>query len=53
MSSVDGVDHTNNVEKVIWDNVPGTTATVIVHANAFTIPTSEQTFAVAWDIRSL
>ncbi|KAF2216904.1 hypothetical protein CERZMDRAFT_64299 [Cercospora zeae-maydis SCOH1-5] len=41
-------DTTNNVEKVIWDNVTGPTAVIIVKAQAFAITSLEQTFAVAW-----
>jgi len=44
---------TDNVEKVIWDDVLGTTVTIVVQANAFTKTISEQAFAVAWNIRAL
>lgn len=43
----------DNVEKVIWGNVPGTTAVIIVREAGFTKLNSEQSFAVAWDISAL
>ena len=43
----------DNVEKIIWDDVPATTVTIVVRAGPFTIPESEQAFAVAWNIRTL
>lgn len=43
----------DNVEKIIWDNVPGTTAVIIVREAGFTQLNSEQSFAVAWDISEL
>ena len=43
----------DNVEKLIWDDVLGTTVTIVVQAYAFTKPDSEQAFAVAWNIRAL
>jgi hypothetical protein len=43
----------DNVEKVIWENVPGTTAVIIVREGGFTKLNSEQSFAVAWDISAL
>ncbi|KAM0541559.1 hypothetical protein ACHAO7_010451 [Fusarium culmorum] len=48
-----GYDHTNNVEKIIWENVPGETFKIVVSIwNNIDVkaPTS---FAVAWDIRPL
>ncbi|KPM43300.1 hypothetical protein AK830_g3275 [Neonectria ditissima] len=53
MGSDEGFDHTNNVEKVIWDDVPGATAVIVVRVAGFTKPGSEQSFAVAWDIEVL
>ncbi|OAL51015.1 subtilisin-like protein [Pyrenochaeta sp. DS3sAY3a] len=46
-------DAENNVEKIIWDDVPGPTAVIIVKAQAFSITSVDQTFAVAWDLQSL
>lgn len=44
----------DNVEKVIWDvESIGSTVTIIVQANKFTMPNTEQAFAVAWHIQSL
>lgn len=43
----------DNVEKVIWDNVPGTTAVITVRGGGFTKLNSEQSFVVAWDISAL
>ena len=43
----------DNVEKVIWDDVPGPTATIVVQANGFTKPDTKQAFAVAWSVRNL
>lgn len=47
----DAFDRMNNVEKVLWDNVPGPTFRVVVEvANNWNahVPAS---FAVAWDLR--
>ncbi|MCJ1282094.1 hypothetical protein MMC26_001417 [Xylographa opegraphella] len=52
MGDDQGYDHINNVEKVIWDDVPAPTATIIVQAYAFTKPDSEQAFAVAWTVQA-
>ena len=43
----------DNVEKVIWDDVPGPTATIVVQANGFTQLDKKQAFAVAWRVRNL
>ena len=43
----------DNVEKIIWDDVLGTTLTIVVQAFGFTNTASEQAFAVAWNIRAL
>lgn len=43
----------DNVEKIIWDDVLGTTLTIVVQAFGFTNSASEQAFAVAWNIRAL
>ncbi|KAJ4209542.1 hypothetical protein NW759_013398 [Fusarium solani] len=53
MGTDQGFDKINNVEKVIWENVPGTTAVIIVREGGFTKLNSEQSFAVAWDISAL
>lgn len=43
----------DNVEKVIWDNVSSETITINVVATGFAEPDpDEQSFAVAWDLRS-
>ncbi|KAI1323312.1 subtilisin-like protein [Xylariaceae sp. FL0255] len=46
-------DTVNNVEKVIWEDVPGSTITIIAQANSFTKTDVDQSFAVAWDFRAL
>ncbi|RSL44902.1 hypothetical protein CEP53_011011 [Fusarium sp. AF-6] len=47
MGTDQGFDKTsNNVEKIISDNVPGTTAVIVVREAGFTKPNSEQSFAV-------
>lgn len=43
----------DTVEKIIWDDVPGPTAVIIVKAQAFAMTAVEQTFAVAWDLQSI
>ena len=43
----------DTVEKIIWDDVPGPTAVIVVKAQAFTKEWKEQTFAVAWDLQSI
>ncbi|KAI4961597.1 hypothetical protein J4E86_000626 [Alternaria arbusti] len=43
----------DTVEKIIWDDVPGSTAVIVVKAQAFTKEWKEQTFAVAWDLQSI
>ncbi|CAN9093804.1 unnamed protein product [Alternaria sp. RS040] len=48
-----GFDCENTVEKIIWDDVPGPTAVIIVKAQAFAMTSVEQTFAVAWDLQSI
>ncbi|KAI9893411.1 MAG: hypothetical protein M1814_006708 [Vezdaea aestivalis] len=45
-----GFDQTNNVERVIWDNIPSGAVKVIVQASAFTKPQSEQPFSVVWKV---
>jgi hypothetical protein len=44
---------TDTVEKIIWDDVPGPTAVIVVKAQAFAKTSMEQTFAVAWDLQSI
>ncbi|GKT42870.1 serine racemase [Colletotrichum spaethianum] len=46
-------DHINNVEKVIWDNVPGASFKIVVRVSNNVKPESRATFAVAWDIRAM
>ncbi|KAL9575359.1 hypothetical protein ACKAV7_000157 [Fusarium commune] len=46
MGKGDGFDHTNNVEKVIWDNVPGSTFKVTVKVYNNTKPRETAPFAV-------
>ncbi|KAJ3533474.1 hypothetical protein NM208_g7968 [Fusarium decemcellulare] len=46
-------DHTNNVEKVIWENVPGKTFKIVVSVYSNLKPKDPAAFAVAWDIRPL
>ncbi|KAF7563161.1 hypothetical protein G7046_g954 [Stylonectria norvegica] len=53
MGSDQGFDHTNNVEKIIWDDVPGETAIIVVRVAGFTKTDSEQSFAVAWFAEAL
>ncbi|KAI8245735.1 hypothetical protein K4K55_000944 [Colletotrichum sp. SAR 10_96] len=48
-----GFDHINNVEKIIWDNVPGETFKIIVRIFNNLKPELMAAFAVAWDIRPL
>jgi hypothetical protein len=43
----------DNVEKIIWDDVPDTTITIVTQAYAYTKLDLEQAFALAWDIRAL
>ena len=43
----------DNVEKIISDNIPPTSVTIVVQAHAFTKPDSEQAFAVACYIQAL
>lgn len=38
----------DHVEKIIWDDVPGSSVTVVVQAYGFTKIQSEQVIAVAW-----
>lgn len=42
----------DNVERVIWDDVLGTSVTIVVQAYAFTKQDAEQAFAVAWNIQA-
>ncbi|KAK1518651.1 uncharacterized protein CCOS01_11471 [Colletotrichum costaricense] len=44
---------TDNVEKIIWENVPGKTFKVVVSINNNLKPKDPAAFAVAWDIRPL
>ncbi|KAF5673256.1 peptidase S8 subtilisin kexin sedolisin [Fusarium denticulatum] len=53
MGKGDGFDHTNNVEKVIWDNVPGSTFKVVVKVHNITRPRDPAPFAVSWYIPTL
>ncbi|KAK1471764.1 hypothetical protein CTAM01_16468 [Colletotrichum tamarilloi] len=53
MGKSSGLDHTNNVEKIIWENVPGKTFKVVVSINNNLKPKDPAAFAVAWDIRPL
>ncbi|KAK1625217.1 hypothetical protein BDP81DRAFT_409519 [Colletotrichum phormii] len=46
-------DHINNVEKVIWDIIPGKTSKVVVRIFRNVKPELAATFAVAWDIRAM
>ncbi|KAF5659130.1 kp-43 peptidase [Fusarium heterosporum] len=46
-------DHTNNVEKIIWDNVPGTSLRIVVRIFNNVNPEQKSPFAVAWDIRTM
>ena len=43
----------DNVEKVIWDDVPGPTATIVVQANGFTQLGKKQEFALARSVRNM
>lgn len=43
----------DTVEKIIWNDVPGPTAVIVVKAQAFAKELKEQTFAVAWDLQSM
>ena len=43
----------DNVEKIIWDNIPPTNVTIVVQASGFTKLDSVQAFAVAWKIQAL
>lgn len=43
----------DNVERIIWNDVPGTTVTIVVQAYGFTKSAPEQAFAVAWNIRAM
>ena len=42
----------DNVERIIWDNIPPTNVRIIVQASGFTKPDSEQAFAAAWNIQA-
>ncbi|KAF4445214.1 Peptidase S8 S53 subtilisin kexin sedolisin [Fusarium acutatum] len=53
MGKGDGFDHTNNVEKVIWNNVPGSTFKVVVKVYNITKPRDTAPFAVSWYIPTL
>jgi hypothetical protein len=44
---------TENVEKVIWDNVLGPIFRIMAQASAFTKTTHHQPFVVVWDIWAL
>ncbi|KXJ85350.1 peptidase S8/S53 domain-containing protein, partial [Microdochium bolleyi] len=44
-------DNINNVEKVLWDNVPGSTFRVVVQVHNNFRPRVPASFAVAWDLR--
>ncbi|KAJ4250575.1 hypothetical protein NW762_011834 [Fusarium torreyae] len=48
-----GFDHTNNVEKVVWENVPGDTFKIVVSIFNNVDVKAAASFAVAWDIRPL
>ena len=43
----------DNVEKVIWDNVPGSVFRNVFHIFNNANPESRAAFAVAWDIRAM
>ncbi|KAH7363274.1 peptidase S8/S53 domain-containing protein [Plectosphaerella cucumerina] len=47
----DAFDGKNNVEKVLWDNVPGPTFKVVVEVANNWKPHLPASFAVAWDLR--
>ncbi|KAH7036044.1 peptidase S8/S53 domain-containing protein [Microdochium trichocladiopsis] len=49
----DGFDNINNVEKVLWDNLPGPTFKVIVEIANNWEPHLPASFAVAWDLREM
>ncbi|KAF4965853.1 hypothetical protein FSARC_6373 [Fusarium sarcochroum] len=53
MGKASGFDHTNNVEKVIWENVPGDTFKIVVSIFNNVDVKAATSFAVAWDIRPL
>ncbi|EKJ71011.1 hypothetical protein FPSE_08796 [Fusarium pseudograminearum CS3096] len=48
-----GYDHTNNVEKIIWENVPGETFKFVVSIWNNVDVEAPTSFAVAWGIRPL
>ncbi|KAF4551907.1 Hypothetical protein D9617_12g037970 [Elsinoe fawcettii] len=49
----DTFDNINNVEKVLWDNVPGPTFKVIIEIVNNWDPHSPASFAAAWDLRAM
>ncbi|KAJ1324699.1 serine protease AprX [Microdochium nivale] len=46
-------DNLNNVEKVLWDNVPGSTFKVVVRVENNWKPRLPASFAVTWDLRAM
>ncbi|RKL18945.1 hypothetical protein BFJ70_g14159 [Fusarium oxysporum] len=53
MGKSSGFDSTNNVEKIIWENVPGRTFKIVVSIFNNLKPKDPAAFAVAWDLRCL
>ncbi|KAH6684817.1 peptidase S8/S53 domain-containing protein, partial [Plectosphaerella plurivora] len=47
----DGFDTANNIEKVLWDNLPGPSFKVVVKVDNNWKPHEPASFAVAWDLR--
>ena len=51
--NADDVKTLDNVEKIIWENVPGKTFKIVVSVCNNLKPKDPAAFAVAWDIRPL